>query len=650
MPVSRPGLKLSYVHKVLLLVSVPLLFELVFVGSMAVILNKVEYEKQIVEQSRETLLSAERLYRSSYDLAQTLLIYQTTSSPAILTMCHKRIKSVNDDLVSLERQLATQKRYASYSPRIHILASQLLQAIEVLLANSSVERPALTEMLQSTNNLMPGMAMQKSLTLIPFNQRILEQIRFESKELIKQLNALCEEERLIGKKKPRSALQLRNLLETLFWIGVNGSIVLSVALAFAFNKNTTSRLKILFDNTKHLAAGEKLLPQFGGHDEIARLDDVFHQMARSLDESTERLRGVIDCIPLALVTVSDDGVIESINPRTQQYFGYNNSDIVGKPLITLLDHAQESAEQDIMTNLRNTAQTHPVEKIARRATGELFPVEMSVSQFTIADGQRWLVIIEDVTEIRQTQRMKRELTAVVSHELRTPLTSMQVFLSGLAMGAYGELKAGTEKRISGIQRSVQRLIRLINDLLDSEKMAEGQLSINCEPINIDETIVSAVDSIRELADKLQVKLVVESLNAMVNGDVDRLAQVVVNLTSNAVKFSPQGSTVRIAVCKTMDDIEVSVSDQGPGIPKEFHEIIFERFHQVQVQQNNAQKIAGTGLGLSLSKYLIEKHGGSIGVRSESGAGSTFWFRLPTLSATDPINEDDDNSAGNFDEP
>lgn len=620
--------RLSYVHKMLLLISVPLLFELVFVGSLAIILKKVEAEKEIVDTSRKTLLAAERLYRSSYDLAQTLVVYQSTGAKPLLSVCRRRMRSINEDLSGLEVQLASNSRYAGYPQRIHSLTSQLLEAINILLSSYSVSDPT----------RQPGLAAVTGRwqpETLPADKVLLEQIRFESKELIGQLNSLCEQERKIERAEPTTAKRLRSTLEGSFWLGVCGSIVLSIALAIAFNNDTTRRLNLLVDNSNRLASGDKLMPPFGGHDEIAVLDSVFHQMARSLAESTERLRGTIDCNPLALITTTDSGIIESSNPRTCEYFGYANpAELLGKELSILLEHPNQSTMEDVLSGLIQFATERSVERVGKRCNGELFPVEVTLSRFNIASGQRWLIIIEDITELRQTQRMKQELTAIVSHELRTPLTSMQVFLSSLALGAYGELKTGAEKRISGIQRSVRRLIGLINDLLDSEKMAAGQLSITCTPMCITDAISMAIDSIREFAEKGNVTLVVDSVSAMVNGDVDRLAQVVVNLTSNAIKFSPEASTVKITVSILEDKfVEVLVTDQGPGIAKDFHELIFERFHQVQ--QNTARaasppKIAGTGLGLSLSKYLVEKHGGTIGVTSEYGAGSTFWFRLPLL--------------------
>jgi PAS domain S-box-containing protein len=600
--------KRSIVYQVLLLISVPLVFELVFVGSLATMLKQVEQEKSIIEQSRTTLLSAEQLYRSCYDLAQTVAIIQSTKSNLLVPTCRKRMDTIRKDLVELERCLNRTPTDERYAQRIKLLASQLLELIEVKLSELAVRDQS-----------------NSSSTQMPF-------LSFEAKELTTELNNLCEEQRKIGREKPQAARDLRQKLEILFWTGVAGSIVLAVSLALHFNRQTTSRLKILVDNSNRLAGGQALLPAVGGQDEITHLDGVFHEMARSLNEASGRMRGVIDCMPLALVTVKDDGTIDSINPGVRTYFGIGEKDAVGKPITCLF--VEHQLASDFIQNLQQQAQIHSVERIAKRSNGDSFPVEISVSEFTIVEGHRWLITIEDVTEIREAQRIKQELTAIVSHELRTPLTSMQVFLTALSVGAYGEFNSGMEKRVVGIQRSVQRLVRLINDLLDSEKMSAGQLSINCERVNLAESISSAVDSVRELAEGQKVKLETDIADDVeVLGDVDRLAQVVVNLLSNAIKFSPTNSQIALVASKTDNNVRVSVTDHGPGIPQEYQEVIFERFQQVVYKGSKRKQ--GTGLGLSLSKYIIEQHHGEIGLTSESGKGSTFWFQLPLVPQVGP---------------
>lgn len=653
-------MKLSFVKKIFLLVSLPLVFELLFVGGLAFLLKKVEVEKTGIEQSREILLNSERFYRTSYELAQALLLYQATNSPAILRNCRQRMKLMRTDLKDLDSSMSRNPLYAQQSTKITALTTQLLEAIEVLLVSYSVNRSVVqtksddnpteafsvtADQLSTTSGLDALLRSNSSFKTPPFNKTILEQIRFESRQLIEELNSLNEQQRKIGREKPQVAEKLRQTLELLFWAGLSCSILLAVALTVAFNRNTTRRLEILVTNTDRLACGQHLLPALGGHDEIATLDEVFHSMARRIDESTQRLRAVIDCIPLALVSVTDEGIIESINPCTSVCFKASSDQLVGRPLDDLFEGCGGS-NSNMLMDLIQRAQTASVEKIAKRADETVFPVEISLARYQIGDYTRWLVIMEDVTQIRETQKLKQELTAVVSHELRTPLTSMQVFLSGLGMGTYGELRQGAEKRIAGIQRSVQRLIRLINDLLDSEKIESGQLSINKTVVNLADCMHAAFESVREFAEKDDIELVFEPANVVVLADFDRLVQILVNLLSNAIKFSPAKASVKfIAVC-TAETARIEIQDQGPGIEKQYHQVIFEKFHQFRpdAKVGRSDKVKGTGLGLSLTKYLVAKHEGTIGVISEPGAGSTFWVQLPVLEPGDSMAEGSENVA------
>jgi signal transduction histidine kinase len=240
---------------------------------------------------------------------------------------------------------------------------------------------------------------------------------------------------------------------------------------------------------------------------------------------------------------------------------------------------------------------------------------------------------------RELQKMRKAFIAMVSHDLRTPLTSVRGFLELLEMGALGELSPKAMQHTQRTSNSVDRLIKLINDLLDLEKMESGTVALHRKPINLREVIETSLDSVQVLAANSHVKIEYAPVDVTVNGDADRLAQVVVNLLSNAIKFSPENGVVSVSVCDQQDVVEVSVRDQGRGVPERFQEIIFERFRQVN-EADHSEK-GGTGLGLPICKAMIEQHGGRIGVRSEEGRGSEFWFTLPkeaarSISAPDAV--------------
>ena len=237
-------------------------------------------------------------------------------------------------------------------------------------------------------------------------------------------------------------------------------------------------------------------------------------------------------------------------------------------------------------------------------------------------------VINTTDELKRLDSAKSEFLSIASHELRTPMTSIKGSLSLLASGVVGQLDVGSLRLIKIAEGETDRLIRLINDLLDLAKIESGGLPLHLDWVQWDEFCGKTLDGLTGLAHKAEVRLELVSLPAVeVNIDRDRLQQVLTNLVSNAVKFSPKGGAVRVTLSRAKTgEIVVSVSDTGPGIKAEDREMIFEKFRQGTTAANPLVK--GTGLGLAIAKALVAEHGGSIGVESTLGVGSTFWFSLP----------------------
>ncbi len=237
--------------------------------------------------------------------------------------------------------------------------------------------------------------------------------------------------------------------------------------------------------------------------------------------------------------------------------------------------------------------------------------------------------LEEAEKNRQeVDRLKQEFVQMVSHDLRSPLTSLQFFHSLLAEGEFGGLNEDGRKRLSAAQENLDRLMKMVTDLIYVERLESGTIQLDKRIVDLDTVIDVAVASTAGQAQMKGVSVDVLAHDEIkIEVDKDRLIQVVENLVSNAIKFSNSGSNVLIAP-KVLDDmIEVSVIDGGMGVPSDMQTAIFERFRQSR--QEDAAK-GGFGLGLSIAKSLIELHDGQIGVESSEGQGSRFWFKLPKL--------------------
>ena len=222
--------------------------------------------------------------------------------------------------------------------------------------------------------------------------------------------------------------------------------------------------------------------------------------------------------------------------------------------------------------------------------------------------------------------MKREFVQMISHDLRTPLTSVELSLDMMSRGAYGAITEKAVQRVHDARNNLTYVMNLINGLLDIEKMNAGKLEMRFSKIHFQDIIERAVEAVEPIAQRDGFELDSEADDVELVADGERLLQVIVNLVSNALKFSPKGGKVKLVAKETETGVEVTVTDQGPGISTEQQERIFQRFERID--RPGQKQVEGSGLGLAISKEIVEQHGGSIGVRSVEGQGSTFFSSFP----------------------
>ena len=344
-----------------------------------------------------------------------------------------------------------------------------------------------------------------------------------------------------------------------------------------------------------------------------------------------RTRSILDNMLNGLITIDGRGRIATINPAAERMFGFLAEELLGRSLAMLLPISDPATAEAFLRNANREALGRVTEWEARRKNGEIFPMELALFQFETPDGPRMAGSVRDISERREVDRLKREFVSTVSHELRTPLTSIRGSLGLLAGGALGELPGDALEMIGVAERNVVRLVTLINDILDLERLDTGVLEMHIAPVSVSSLFSRSVEAVRAFADQQGIPIDCRSRDEIVLGDGDRLVQVLVNLLSNALKFSPRGSRVTVTAEAVGDEtVEFRVTDEGRGIPPDFREKIFERFRQVE--GGDSREKGGTGLGLAICAAIVGQQGGSIGVDSEGGRGSSFWVRIPKAAA------------------
>ena len=348
-----------------------------------------------------------------------------------------------------------------------------------------------------------------------------------------------------------------------------------------------------------------------------------------------RMRALLENMLGGLLMVDGSGVIELVNPAAERIFGYDSNELIGKPLHVLVPERPGSDVGAFLRESLDKAMGRITEWEGRRKNGEVFPFELALFQFETPEGRRIAGSLVDVTERREVDRLKREFVSSISHELRTPLTSIRGSLGLLAGGVLGPLSPDAAEIVAVAERNVVRLIGLINDILDLERLEGGRLEMAFESSEAAAIVERSLEAVRGFARQSNVVLVSEPVAASVRvrADADRLVQVLVNLVSNAVKFSPAGGDVTVRVVLAPGMAEFQVEDRGRGVPSALREAIFERYRQVEA--SDSRRKGGAGLGLAICKAIVEQHGGAIGVRAAAGAGSLFWFRIPLVSIHRP---------------
>ena len=365
------------------------------------------------------------------------------------------------------------------------------------------------------------------------------------------------------------------------------------------------------------------------NDELSAATARANETAEALRASEQRTRAILENMLGGLIMVDPQGLIELVNPAAERMIGYTSAELVGKYMGPLLSLPPGADPHVFLREVLGKSLGKVTELEGRRKNGEIFPLELSLFQVDTPEGRRFAGSIVDVTERRGVDRLKREFMSSISHELRTPLTSIRGSLGLLAGGVLGPLSAEAGEIVAVAERNAVRLIGLINDILDLERLEGGRLEMELESVEISPIVTRALEAVQSFADQAGVSLVAEPASVRVRADADRLVQVLVNLLSNAVKFSPAGSTVTVRVVPGPSMAEFQVEDRGRGVPPALREAIFERYRQVEA--SDSRRKGGVGLGLAICKSIVEQHGGSIGVRDAEGAGSTFWFRIALAS-------------------
>ncbi|HUT29889.1 MAG TPA: ATP-binding protein [Sedimentisphaerales bacterium] len=396
-------------------------------------------------------------------------------------------------------------------------------------------------------------------------------------------------------------------------------------------------------------------------------DFIRHSIEREqtyevLDQKQKSLQAIFDAVPIGMLLVDEEMTVKRVNDAIRQITGKEFAQILGKPVaeaLSCIHSGGESSEGACglgaaceACELRRTIQKvldeeHPVHQAEFHSTltaqdGQGRPWFSISAEPTRIDGHKYVVVaIDDVTDrkeaeqrLKETMEMKSQFISTVSHELRTPLACMKEAIAVVLAGAAGGINDKQKTFLDIASRNIDRLAVLINNVLDFQKLEAGMMELNLRENEVGEIVRDACTTMASLAGKKCIDLTVKVADDLskVRFDADKIIQVLTNLISNAIKFTPEHGRVSVCAVRRGEELAISVSDTGVGVPKDALARIFDRFYRIE---RPGKQVQGTGLGLAIVHRIVMMHGGRIEVESTVDQGSTFTVFLPLQGESTP---------------
>jgi PAS domain S-box-containing protein len=414
-------------------------------------------------------------------------------------------------------------------------------------------------------------------------------------------------------------------------------IALLVPLFYAINVAIAYRLTQVFHSGYRLrqAYGRLTRDHRSLNQRLEQQLVELEEARRQVEASGRKLALFAERAPIAVLELAPDGTVSEVNHAAEILFGYAAAELVGGHVRKLVRPEFFDEFDGIWHTLMTSRESMAGLKLRNpRRDGIDLICEWTVTPLVNFQHEIIAVIAQgrDITAQLEAERMKKEFTSTLSHELRTPLTSIIGSLQLINTGVLGDVDKDVGELTGVAERNAQRLLDLINDILDIEKIESGKLALVQEPMPVAELVQESMVLNKGFGERFKVRFEARGdLPArQVNADRKRLLQVMTNLLSNAAKFSPEGGVVDITTEDVGDSVRVGVHDRGTGIPEEFRGRIFGRF--TQADSTATRQKGGTGLGLAICKRLVELMEGQIGFDDRPGGGTTFWFELPRHNA------------------
>ncbi len=579
--------------KGMLLVAVPVLMQVSLIITMSVLLWQAHSLALEEARTKDVIASCNQLVHNTGDIVKRL--YGIEGEATRLTA--DDLVTVKQNIEVLKEKLGAEKQQLPEFKRLNALTEQFIPLLNAVKdrkfeANGSRFRS--------------------------------ERVMFKAMdEVYDCVNAIITSVNTVHDTAPEQRARAAEAIKYALIAFVIVSVVLSLALAYFASISIGRPLQLMAKNADRIAQGVPLEPPIGGRDELAKLDDLLHQVEYSIGEALTSERNLITYAGDLVCSIDQQGIFTSANPYALTLLGCNPERLISASVLDFVVSDDCDMVDRLIGSRTESGTTITLEVRMRTAANST--IDTSWSAIWSERDQSLFCVIHDISERKNLERLKQDFIAMISHDLRTPLMSVHSSLDLVQSGATGEVAAQTQSQLGSASRSTEHLIELVNDLLDFEKLEAGRMDFSPESLSLAEVFEETCQHVKALSDKMNVQIRLPERTMSVHCDRRKLVQVLVNLVSNALKHSPSGGSIRLENRPMDGMVEISVHDQGPGVPEEYQQSIFAPFEQIS---SRATAALGTGLGLAICKLIVEGQGGKIGVRpSEVLKGSGFWLTV-----------------------
>ena len=421
----------------------------------------------------------------------------------------------------------------------------------------------------------------------------------------------------------------------------------AVFLAFWLAQRLSARLSQIMSFSKDLARGDfqTPVPAFSGGElgelslTLQKTADRLRSMFEQLQEERSRFAAAVNGIGAGVLVMDRERRAIVCNPAMRRMFPNENLTVGNRPFTASHRDIARLFDRVFMQGTSDSVDLSVSEPVKRTWKVSCAPIGGAAGQVQAA-----VAVFYDITELEETERVRRDFVTNVSHELRTPLASIQGYAETLLDGAVDDPEHN-RRFLQIIRQNAERLAQLSSDLMTLSQIEVRARDYDFAPVAVNGLLTQASDSIRALTDRKRVSVLVEGLPAPteVKGDSASLYQALMNLLENAAKYTPEGGAITLGARREDDEVEFYVRDTGVGIPSDHIPRLFERFYRVD--KARSRELGGTGLGLAIVKHLVLAHDGSVRVESEVGRGSTFYFRIPLQRSQRAVEIDVASGAG-----